>query len=366
MSLRICKHFGVCGGCSYLDKPYEEQLEEKVRAVKELLSVEPEEVHPSPKQYYYRNRMDFVAAPGPKIGLNVRGKWWETVDIEECLLQSPESDAVRNRFREHMRERGLEGWDRINRRGLIRFLSVLEGKYTGERLIFVVVYEKNERLGLFDFLEKVRSTGIKITSIILGINRGVRDDARAEQLEIVYGSETITEKIGSLTYLLHPNAFFQPNSYTLDTMIKTALSFMDLKGGETVLELFSGAGTFTIPFAKAAGRVVAVESDPDSAKIAALNLKLNKVKNVELVQERAERVSLKYDYVILDPPRSGLSYKLVKKLRKAKPKRILYISCNPRTQARDIQQLGYKIDRLSIIDQFPQTPLIETIALLKK
>ena len=366
MSLKICKHFRVCGGCAYLDKPYEDQLNEKVNQAEELLEAKAEKVIPSPKQYYYRNRMDFVVAEDPKIGLNVKGKWWEIVDLEECLLQSPESDEIRKTFKAHMERNGIAGWNRRERRGLIRFLSVIEGKFTGERMIFITAFREDENLQLQEFIDSLKARGIPFSSLILGINSGIRDDARAEELKIIHGTETITEKINNTTYHLHPNVFFQPNPYTLSSLISTALEFLDLRGGEKILELFSGSGTFTIPMARAAGEIVAVESDPNAVKIAELNLKTNKVKNVEIVQEKAERVSLKYDYVVVDPPSSGLSYKLVKRLRKAKPKAILYISCNPKTQARDIKQLGYKIERLAIIDQFPQTPLVETIALLRR
>jgi len=366
MSRKICKHFGVCGGCSYLDKPYEDQLDEKVKRVEELLEAKAEEVVPSPKQYYYRNRMDFVVADGPKIGLNVRGKWWETVDLEECLLQSPESDEIRRIFKHHMEKNGIAGWNRRERRGLVRFLTVIEGKFTEERMIFITAFRKDEALRLQEFLDYLEAHGVRFSSLILGINSGIRDDARAEELDVIRGDETIAEKIGDVTYHLHPNVFFQPNPYTLGSLISTAVRFLDLRGGERILELFSGSGTFTIPLARRAGKIVAVESDPNAVKIAELNLKANKVKNVELLQEKAERVSLKYDIMVVDPPSSGLSYKLVKKLRKAKPKKILYISCNPRTQARDIKQLGYRIERLAVIDQFPQTPLVETIALLRK
>jgi len=125
------------------------------------------------------------------------------------------------------------------------------------------------------------------------------------------------------------------------------------------LELYSGIGTFTSDLAKLAARVYAVEENETAVKIAEMNLRENRVKNVKLINERAEKVSVKYDYIVLNPPRTGLSYKLVKKLRKAKPKRIVYVSCNPETQ------LGYKIDEIVLIDQFPQTPLIENIVALK-
>ena len=366
MTLKLCKHFGVCGGCVFLDKPYEEQLEEKVKRVKELLGVEPEEVYPSPKRYYYRNRMDYVVADGPKIGLNVRGKWWETIDLEECLLQSPESDIIRNLFREYLKRNLIEGWNRIERRGFIRFLSIIEGKFTGERMIFVVSSRYDERLNLEEFLELLKSEGINVSSLILGINPEIRDDARAKELFVITGQETIKEEIGNFRYNLHPNVFFQPNPYILNFMLKEVIELLELKGWEKVLELYSGAGTFTVALAGSASNVVAVESDPNAVKICELNLRENKIKNVKVINERAERVSLKYDIIVLDPPRSGLSYKLVRKLRKIKPKKLLYISCNPETQARDISQLGYRIKRLIVIDQFPHTPLIETIALLER
>jgi len=362
--MKICKHFGICGGCSYLDKPYEDQLEEKVKRVEDLFGVKVDEVHRSPKQYYYRNRMDFAVSEDPKIGLNVRDRWWEIVDLEECLLLSPEADEIRRIFREYMLRHGLHGWNRVERRGLIRFLSIIEGKFTDERMIFITSFE-DLREKLDKFWEELESVGIRVSSLILGINPGIRDDARAEDLRVIKGSETIVEKIGSRIYHLHPNTFFQPNPYTLDKLIRCVVELLDVKGCGEILELFSGIGTFTLDLARIAARVYAVEENEIAVKIAGMNLKENGVKNVELINERAERVSVKYDYVVLDPPRTGLSYKLVKRLRKAKPKRIVYVSCNPETQLRDIRQLGYKIDRIVLIDQFPQTPLVESVVALK-
>lgn len=364
MSIRICRHFRECGGCAYLDKPYEDQLGEKVSRAEKLLETRAEEIHPSPRQYYYRNRMDFVVSEGPIIGLNRKGSWSETIDIEECFLQSPESDIIRNVFRSYLRRHGISGWNRAERKGDVRFLTIIEGKFTGERMILIIAYNE---IPLQELLTELEERGIPFNSLLLGINREVRDDARAEDIRAIRGSETIMERIGEFIYLLHPNVFFQPNPYVLERMMRTVLSFLDLRGGERVLELFSGPGTFTIPLAMwGHARVTAVEASPAAAKIAEMNLRLNRVKSAEVVNERAERVSLKYDYIILDPPSSGLSYKLVKRLRKASPKRILYISCNPQTMARDVKQLGYKIDRLSLIDQFPQTPHLEAIALLRR
>jgi len=362
--MKICKHFGVCGGCSYLDKPYEDQLEEKVKRVEDLFGVKVAEVYPSPKQYYYRNRMDYVVSEDLKIGLNVRGKWWEIVDLEECLLLSPEADEIRRIFREYMLRHGLRGWNRVERRGSIRFLSIIEGKFTDERMIFITSFEDlGEKLERFS--EELESMGIGVSSLILGINRGIREDARAEDLRVIKGSETILEKIDSRIYHLHPNTFFQPNPYTLDKLIRCVVELLGVRGCEEILELFSGIGTFTIDLARVAARVYAVEENETAVKIAGMNLRENGVKNVKLINERAERVSVKYDYVVLDPPRTGLSYRLVKKLRKAKPRRIVYVSCNPETQLRDIRQLGYKIDGIVLIDQFPQTPLVESVVALK-
>ena len=362
--MKICKHFGICGGCSYLDKPYEDQLEEKVKRVEDLFGVKVDEVYPSPKQYYYRNRMDFVVSEDLKIGLNVRGRWWEIVDLEECLLLSPEADEIRRIFKEYMLRHGLRGWNRVERRGLIRFLSIIEGKFTDERMIFITSFEDLEEK-LNKFSEELESRGIRVSSLILGVNPGIRDDARAERLRVLKGTETIVERIGSRIYHLHPNTFFQPNPYTLDKLIRCVVELLDVRGCEEILELFSGIGTFTLDLARIAARVCAVEENETAIKIAEMNLRENRIRNVELINERAERVSVKYDYVVLDPPRTGLSYKLVKKLRKAKPRRIVYVSCNPETQLRDIRQLGYKIDGIVLIDQFPQTSLIESVVALK-
>lgn len=361
---RVCKHFGLCGGCALQDKPYEEQVEWKVSKVEELLGVKVEEIYPSPKQHYYRNRMDYVVAPGPKIGLNVKGSWKETVDLEECLLLSPEADEIRAAFKNFLTSQGLEPWDRVERKGAIRFLTILEGKFTNKRMLAIISSKKLE-VNFEPLIENLKESGIKVDSLMLGLNAGIREEPRSKELYTILGEETIIEKIGWRTYHLHLNTFFQPNPYTLEHMLKLVKSFLGTKGGERVLELYSGVGTFTVELAKSAAKVVAVEADPQSIKIAEMNMRANKIKNVELINQAAEKVSLKYDYIVLDPPGSGLSLKLVKRLRKARPKRVVYVSCNPETQARDIRQLGYRVERVAVVDQFPQTPLVETVALLR-
>ncbi len=367
-TLRICRHFGRCGGCLLLDKDYEEQIQEKILRIKTLTGAEPDEVFKSPTVTYFRNRMDYVVAPGPVVGLNKRGSWSETIDISECLLLSPEAEIIRNSFREYLEENRIEGWDRIRRKGLVRFLTILEGKFTRERLVGVLVSSLNPYIDLEEFKDMLEEKKAAVNALLLGVNTGIRDDVIYEESRIIHGKEdAIRERINSFTYLMHPGVFFQPNSYTLGYLIESVVKLAGLSGWEKIIELFSGAGTFTIPLASKSAQVTAVEINEKAVELAIRNAEINKIKNIKFINSKAEGVSVKgYDLVVLDPPRSGLAKKLVKRLKKTGPRRVIYVSCGLDALVRDVKAMGYKIEYCIFVDQFPHTPLIEVVALLKK
>lgn len=367
----LCKHYGKCGGCQVQHLSYDEQIDLKVKDVINLFKIEPEEVIKSPKIFYYRNRMDWVVGPNYFVGLKEKGKWWSYVNIEECLLQSQESNRIRNEFREFIKEKNLEPWDTKRHKGFVRYIVVREGKFTGERLVNIITYktdeiEKYKELFL-EFLERVRDI---VTSLYWGINPTITDISYGFEEILLYGNKFLKEKLLDNVYYISPNSFFQPNSYTAEIMIKKVIEFLEPKENEIIYDLYSGIGTFSIEIAKYSKKVIGVDSEKETEKMFYINSKENKLNNTEFILSKVESLrDIKADKVVLDPPRSGVHPKVIRLLGKSDAKKIIYVSCNPKTQYRDIKQLerfGYKLEKYILIDQFPHTVHIESIAELQK
>jgi len=363
----LCKHFNKCGGCQIQNLSYEEQLSLKVNEVIDIFKKEPEEIIPSPKIFYYRNRMDWVVGRNYEVGLKEFGKWWEYVDIYECFLQSKESDYIRNEFRNFIREKGLEPWDNINHRGLVRYLIVREGKFTNERMIIILLSRLENKELFLEFLERIKD---KITSAYIGINPEISDVSYSHEKHLIYGDKYLREKVLDNVYYILPNSFFQPNSYTLPIMIKRVIEFLDPKENEIIYDLYSGIGTFSIEIAKYSKKVIGIDMEKETEELFYKNSLENGVNNTEFILSKVEDLNeIKADKIVLDPPRSGVHPKVIKLLGNSGAKRIVYVSCNPKTQYRDIKMLkrfGYFLEKYILIDQFPHTFHIESIAVLEK
>ncbi|MCD6444771.1 23S rRNA (uracil(1939)-C(5))-methyltransferase RlmD [Candidatus Bathyarchaeota archaeon] len=367
-----CRHYGVCGGCQLQHLPYREQVELKVSRLEKLFGFEPHEVYESPRRFYYRNRMDYVVGPGHVVGLKERGKWWRYVDLEECLLMSREADLAKNVFREFIKAEGLEPWDAKAQRGFVRYLVIREGKFTGERMCTVVTFkpmeERDYRVLFSKFLELLEEKGIEVTSLYWGLNPYVTDVSYSFETRLIHGAPLIRERLLGNTYLIGVNSFFQSNPYTAELLVKKAVELLEPDGGK-VYDLYCGVGTFSVEIGKHS-KVVCVDSESEAIELLRENMRLNDVEGYEALNVKVERLrKLDTDKVLLDPPRSGLHPKAVRLLARSKPKTVVYVSCNPKTQKRDITMLsraGYKLEHLIFIDQFPQTEHMETIALLRQ
>ncbi|RIB35322.1 MAG: 23S rRNA (uracil(1939)-C(5))-methyltransferase RlmD [Candidatus Nanoclepta minutus] len=363
----LCKHFDKCGGCQIQNLSYEEQLSLKVNEVIDIFKKEPEEVIPSPKIFYYRNRMDWAVGKNYEVGLKEFGKWWEYVDIYECLLQSKESDYIRNEFRNFIKENGLEPWDNKNHEGLVRYLIVREGKSTKERMIIILLSRLENKELFLEFLERIKD---KITSAYIGINPEISDVSYSHEKYLIYGDKYLREKALDNVYYILPNSFFQPNSYTLPIMIKRAIEFLDPKENETIYDLYSGIGTFSIEIAKYSKKVIGIDVEKETEELFYKNSFENGVSNTEFILSKVEDLNeIKADKIVLDPPRGGIHPKVIGLIGNSGAKRVVYVSCNPRTQYRDIKKLkkfGYSLEKYILIDQFPHTFHIESIAVLEK
>lgn len=355
-----CPHYPTCGGCSIQHLNYEEQLRLKVEEITQKFKREPDEVIPSPKLWHYRNRMDYAVSPRLEVGLRKKGKWWAYVDIVECLLQSKESDIIRNKFREYLIDKGLKGYDTKRHRGLVRYLVIREGKHTGERMIAIITKEPAIK-ELADFPSMLN---VKVDSVLNGIYDGLFDTSKADRTAVIKGRDYIIEKLLDYKYMIKVNSFFQTNSYTAEIMVKMVME--EAKGFRTAYDLYSGVGTFSIPLSEVVDEVYGVELDREAVELAKENSKLNGL-SPTFRAERVESLSeLDSELVVMDPPRAGVHPTVLRTLMQWTPKKLVYISCNPKKQAEDIGLLSnvYELERLTLIDQFPHTRHIESIAVL--
>jgi len=396
----LCPHYGKCGGCQLQHLPYKEQIELKKNKISFLFN-KLDKVIESPKQIYYRNRMDYVIGKEENrviIGLKERGKWWKIVDLKNCVLMSKEADTIKNLFRNFANEKGLSVWDLKKHKGLLRYLIIREGKFTNERMIIIntsndylnkgfnsnkkeslseeELKKKEEVENLFlEFFDILKENEIKVGSFIHGVNNTITDISYSFEINVLKGNDFIKEKLDNYFFLINPNTFFQSNSYTAELMIKEIRriinSLIEKENFDFLLDLYSGVGTFSIPFSEFFEKIIAVELNKESVELYYKNLDLNQLKKekFELINKSVEKslrdLELKNFLLIVDPPRSGLTPKAIKLIKSLKPKFLIYISCNPETQYRDINYLKAKVEKLIMVDQFPQTNHIETIALLK-
>ncbi|MBO8175225.1 MAG: 23S rRNA (uracil(1939)-C(5))-methyltransferase RlmD [Thermococcus sp.] len=350
-----CKYFGKCGGCVLQHLPYEEQIKFKGEKLEKILGFHIE-VLPSPKIYGHRNRIDVVISTRG-IGFRRRGTWWNVVEIERCEVFGDKSERALKALREFMEDFNLEPWDLEKSKGFMRYIVMREGKFTGEFMVNLVTNDgflPEEVLEYFDFAD----------SIYWSINSSKSDVSYGEPKKF-WGSEFIREKLDDVVYLIHPNSFFQTNSYQAVTLVKKVAEFAE---GEKVLDLYSGVGTFGIYLAKRGFKVEGIEINPFAVEMAKKNAEINNVDARFYVGEDKDVENLKeYDTLIVDPPRAGLHPKLTQKILKDKPETIVYVSCNPKTLSKNLEELKriYKIEETIGLDMFPHTPHIEVVTKLK-
>lgn len=361
----FCSHFGSCGGCRFQDIPYMEQVREKERILEETLDVGIK-VNPAPNPYRYRNRMDFVCSFG-KSGLRRKGTFREVVELQECHLLSERSEKVFLKARDVVRKKGIPDYDYLEQEGYLRYIVIREAQNTGEiMLIFVTKNKKPLIEKAVKELEPVKD----ITSIVWSVNPTLSDTSFGD-VEKTWKSPTITEKLGSISLKFGPNSFFQNNSAVSESLYSEIRKHVK---GKT-LDLYCGVGSIALFVADRAIRVMGVDSVGESIDFAKSNADKNKTKNAVFVQEEARKFLFTcrengelFDTVICDPPREGLGPRVIKHLKKLSPKRIIMVSCNPKTLAQDLLNLldSYEITQKKAFDMFPQTPHVEVMMVLER
>ena len=394
----VCDHFGVCGGCKWQDMGYEHQLYYKQKEVTNNLTrighIQLPEVTPilgSAKQYFYRNKMEFSfsdsrwltleevqsdANLGDRnaLGFHIPGMWDKILDIKKCHLQEDPSNAIRNAVKQFALDNHLEFFNTRNQTGLLRTMMIRTSS-NGDVMVVIQFFkeDKAKRLLLLDFIAE---TFPQITSLQYIIN-GKANDTIYDQNVICYkGSDHIFEEMEGLKFKINAKSFYQTNSDQAFELYKITRDFAGLKGDELVYDLYTGTGTIAQFVAKQAKQVVGVESVPDAIAAAKENAQLNGIHNVEFfvgdMKQIFNEAFIKEhghpDVIITDPPRDGMHKDVVQQLLDISPSKIVYVSCNSATQARDLELLDgtYKVTKTQAVDMFPQTFHVENVVLLER
>jgi len=385
-----CAHVEQCGGCRLQELPYEAQCRLKERQVVETLRhlggiAEPpvNALVPAPSPWHYRNKMEFSflqdAQGAPVLGLHERGTFDRVFEVRECHLPSPLVVEVLRLTQAFARERRWRAYHPSRHDGIARFLMIRHLPLTDECAVHLIAV--NDRLdGLREWAVSVAALSPAVKTVTLGLNGSRANVAVMEEEVVLHGAGAIVERLLGLEFEVVGNAFLQTNSAQAEHLYQSALDAARLEGGETVLDLYCGAGTLTLLFARAAGRAVGVESVPDAVErahrnavrngFAATRFECGEARQVlrEWAQGRREG-AVKPDLVVVDPPRAGLHPRVVFRAAELEPKRIVYVSCNPATLARDLKDfapLGYALAEVTPFDMFPHTPHIECVARLER
>jgi len=375
-----CSHVGVCGGCRFQDLAYSEQLRHKESQVADCLkhlggldaTLRP--IVPAERTFGYRNKMEYSFGRDPDgrltLGLHRRGLFDRPFDLERCHIASETSSAIVTFVRDQAVAAGLPSYDTRRREGLLRFLVVREGTRTGQVMVNLVASEEHpdfERWAV-----EVRARFPAIRSVLLNTTRRLSQVASGDVERVLSGSDRIEETLAGLTYEISSASFFQTNTDQAERLLETALEGLSLEGGERILDLYSGTGTFTLPMARRAREVIGVESNAAAVRDAERNAARNGIENVRFITGEAERLDLEglgADAVLVDPPRVGLHAHAVRSLVQLGVPRLVYVSCNPSTLGRDLAilcQERYLIEWVRPVDMFPHTAHIECVATLSR
>ena len=374
-----CPYFPRCGGCTYRHIRYEEELRLKRQRVQDNLSriggsdVTVEEILGAQDTLRYRNKAQYPVSKDGAVGF-YRARTHEVIECEHCLLVRPEADAAAEALREYMQSCRVAGYDEKTGRGLIRHLYV-RSNAAGESLICVLVngdkLPKEDRL-----VALLRDACPKCTGIVLGTNTKKGNVILGDRYRTLWGSDRLEDTLCGKTFRLSVPSFYQVNRVQAERLYAKAIEFADLTGQETVLDLYCGAGTITLALSDHAKKVLGAEIVPEAIDDARENAARNGVKNAEFfcgdasdVAKKLARENLRPDVITVDPPRKGLAADVVESIAEMQPGRVVYVSCDSATMARDVKRLadlGYTARRACAVDMFPRADHVETVVLLSK
>lgn len=391
----FCKHFGVCGGCKWQHVQYDTQLFYKEKQVRDALTriakVEFPEIQPiigSDKIQYYRNKLEFsftnrkwltideinskVEMDRRGLGFHVPGQFDKVLDLEECHLQAEPSNSIRLAVKQYVIENDLTFFDIKFQNGLLRNIMVRTSTLN-ETMVLVQFYEPliDEIEGLMNFL---KTKFPEITSLFYVINQKQNDTFLDQDTILFHGQEYIVEDLDGLKFRISPKSFFQTNSEQALLLYKATLDFAQLKGDELVYDLYCGTGTITNFLARNSKKVIGIEYVENAVADARINSEINGITNTDYFAGDMKNVLVadfiakhgKPDVIITDPPRAGMDKEVVDCIMEVAPERIVYVSCNPGTQARDLAMMDekYRVVGVQPVDMFPHTSHVENVVLL--
>ncbi len=389
-----CEHFGICGGCKWQHMDYAAQIAFKANQVKEnfekIGQLDFPEMLPikgSAEQFHYRNRLDFgftkqrffleeemgqeVQAAPEGLGFHVPGRFDKILDIKTCYLQDDRMNAIRLFSKKLALDMGFTFYDLRDHGGVMRSI-IIRNSSIGEWMVIVAFGEENE--GIPAYLTALRDEFPEITSLMYAINTKKNDTLYDQDIRCFHGKDHILEKIGDLTFKIGPKSFFQTNTAQANVLYDTAKDFAGLTGNELVYDLYTGTGSIALYVADKAKKVVGVEFIEMAIEDAWINAKYNSIENVnfyagdmkDILNDEFVEQEGRPDVIITDPPRAGMHPEVVDMLLRLKAPKIVYVSCNPATQARDLAAMKdvYQIEKVQPVDMFPHTHHVENVVLL--
>lgn len=393
----VCEHFGACGGCKWQNMKYEQQLTYKNNEVfnnlKRIGKIELPDFEPilgSKKQFFYRNKMEFGFSDTRwmtdeeirsgvefdsknALGFHIPKMWDKILDIEKCHLQEDPSNAIRNAIKEFATAKGMTFFNARNHEGLLRTLMIRTAS-TGEIMVLIQFFEddKAQREMLLDY---VLEQFPQITSLQYVINSKANDTLYDQDIKLYKGRDYILEEMEGLQFSINAKSFYQTNSDQAYELYKITREFAGLTGNEVVYDLYTGTGTIAQFVSKQAKKVIGVEAVPEAIADAKENAKRNNITNCAFYVGDMKNVFNEAfiaqhgqpDVIITDPPRDGMHKDVVEQIMKIAPKKVVYVSCNSATQARDLALMDekYKVTRVRPVDMFPQTHHVENVVLLE-
>lgn len=381
----FCKHFGVCGGCSYQTISYEDQLNIKSDQVLKLLKdaeiddFEYLGIEASPIEYDYRNKMEFTFGDVEKggelaLGMHQKGKFYEIVTVDDCKIVDEDFKRVLLTVLKYFQDKNITFYNKKRHEGVLRHLVVRKAVKTGEMLVNLVTSSQVE-LELDRLVEEVRNIDLdgKLVGFLHTINDSLSDVVQSDETRILFGKDYINEEILGLKFKISAFSFFQTNSLGAEKLYSIVRDFAGTEKNKVIFDLYCGTGTIAQIMAPIAKKVIGIEIVEEAVEAAKENAELNNLDNCSFiagdVMQKVSELKDKPDLIILDPPRDGIHPKAIHKIIDFAPEQFIYVSCKPTSLARDLpifEERGYKVEKVKCMDMFPHTPHVETVVLITR
>jgi 23S rRNA (uracil1939-C5)-methyltransferase len=394
-----CPYFEHCGGCTYQNIPYDQQLKFKSKQVKDLFShmggfdnIKFEQIEKADSQFRYRNKMEFAfsahrwlmqdfEAEKPEdfaLGLRAPGYYWKAIDLDDCLIAPEETAKILDIVRNYALENNLKPYSFRNHKGYLRHLVLRKG-YNTDQIMINIVTNQDTPERIEPLIEILQKNIPNLKSLINTYTTNVGGTTTPEKTHILSGRDHILERLNNKEYIISPESFFQTNTLMAEKLYRIVKEKAELSNNEIVWDLYSGTGSISIELADRAQKIIGFEIVPEAVKDARRNAERNNIDDVQFIEGNLDKFFRKKpeileeldnpDVLVIDPPRAGMHPKLVKDVIKLAPERIIYVSCKPSTQVRDVGRLtdeNYRVESVKPVDMFPHTSHIEVVTRLYK